>query len=310
MRRLVLVLALLVGISSPARAQLKGHYIPGFMGLESGTQPPPSITLAVPIYFYPTDTIKDPSGETIGAHPSIRASFTGISVLWVTKVKILDANWGFQAVPADWMKSRIEGRSLDVPGSIGFSDLTFAPVWLGWHTARADVTAGWSFFVPTGKWELGGDENAGLGMWSNDFQAGTTVHLDNKHAWSTSLLATYEIHSHKKDTQIKAGDILTLEGGTGRTFMKPVAGSQIPMITNVGLVYYGQFKVTSDTGSSPLITNLLAGDKDRVFGVGGEVNVFLPKAKLLLGGRIIPEFGARNRTRGTTVMITAGYQLK
>lgn len=62
------------------------------------------------------------------------------------------------------MKSRIEGVSLDVPGSFAFSDITFAPVWLGWHTPRADFTAGWSFFAPTSKWELDGLHNAGLGM--------------------------------------------------------------------------------------------------------------------------------------------------
>ena len=172
------------------------------------------------------------------------------------------------------------------------------------------LTAGWSFFAPTGKWELGGSENAGLGMWSNDFTAGTTLRLDDKRAWTTSLLATYEIHSHKSDSNIRAGDILTLEGGTGRAFFKPVAGSPIPMITNVGLVYCGQFKVTGDTGSGQATTTLLAGNKDRVFGIGGEVNVFLPKAKLLPGVRVLPELGARNRTQGLAVLVTAGYQVK
>jgi hypothetical protein len=147
-------------------------------------------------------------------------------------------------------------------------------------------------------------------MWSNDFQAGTTVHLDNKHAWTTSVLGTYEIHTTKGDSNLKAGNIMTLEGGTGRTFLKPVAGSKIPMITNVGVVYYAQFKVTVDTGGSPLVSALLADGKDRVFGIGGEVNVFLPKPKLLLGARVVPEFGARNRTQGTTVLITVAYQVK
>ncbi len=307
---IVIVAGLVLGISPDARAQLKGHYIPGFTGLENGTQPPPSITAAVPIYVYPTDTIKNDEGTTVGDHPSITASFTGISVLVVTNVKILGANWGVQVVPADFMKSRIESNSLDVPGSFGFSDITVQPLWLGWHKPRADFTAGWSFFAPTGNWELGGKENAGLGMWSHDFTAGTTLHLDDKHAWTTSLLGTYEIHSHKSDSNITAGDILTLEGGTGRAFFKPVAGSPIPMITNVGVVYYGQFKVTGDTGSGQAATTLLAGDKDRVFGVGGEVNVFLPTAKLLLGVRVLPELGARNRTQGLTVLVTAGYQIQ
>jgi len=75
-------------------------------------------------------------------------------------------------------------------------------------------------------------------------------------------------------------------------------------------VYYGQFKVTSDRGSGPLGSALVAGVKDRVFGVGVEANIFLPKARLLLGARVVPEFGARNRTQGLTVMITLGYQAK
>lgn len=308
--RIAIATAVVVGVSADARAQLKGHYIPGFTGLENGSQPPPSITVAVPIYVYSTDTIKDDDGNTIGENPRINASFTGISLITVTNIKVLGANWGFQAVPIDFMKSRLESNSLDVPGDFGFSDITFQPLWLGWHKPRADFVAGWSFFLPSGNWELGGDDNAGLGMWSNDFQAGTTVRLDNRRAWSTSALLTYEVHSEKKDADLKAGDIITIEGGTGRAFYKKVDGTPIPRITNIGVVYYTQFKVTSDRGSGPIEDQLLAGDKDRVFAIGVEANVFLPKQKLLLGARVLPEFGARNRTQGRTVLITVGYQAK
>jgi len=314
LRRLLTVAALtsafLFGASRGAHAQLKGHYIPGFTGLGNGTQPPPAITLAVPVYLYSTDTIKGDDGHTVGAHPRITASFTGISLLWVTNFKILGANWGGSLVPVDFMKSRIERASLDVPGSFAFSDITLQPLWLGWHKPRADFTVGWSIFFPTGKYEIGGDSNAGLGMWSNDFNAGTTLHLDEKHAWTTSLLATYEIHSHKKDSDIKAGDILTLEGGTGKAFYRKVEGTPIPQITNVGLAYYAQFKVTGDTGTGPLASRLLAGTKDRVIGVGLEGSLFLPKPEILFGLRIVPEFGARNRTQGVTFLLTLGYQAK
>jgi hypothetical protein len=307
---LVIVVGGVFASSGNAWAQLKGHYIPGFTGLDNGTQPPPSITFAVPVYFYPTDTIKDDNGNTIGGQPRITASFTGLSVIVVTNAKLFGANYGFQVVPVDAMKSRIEARSLDVPGSFAFSDLTVAPFWLGWHKPRADFVAGWSVFIPTGKWELGGTDNSGLGMWSNDFQFGNTIHLDDKHAWTTAVLGTYEVHSHKKDSVIRAGDILTLEGGTGKAFYRKVSGTPLPQITNVGVVYYAQLKVTSDTGTGPIADDLLAGVKDRVFGIGGEVNAFLPKPKLLLGVRLVPEFGARNRTQGLTFLFTIGYQAK
>jgi hypothetical protein len=168
--------------------------------------------------------------------------------------------------------------------------------------------AGWGFFAPTGKWELGGSENGGLGMWSNLFQAGTTVRLDEKREWTTSLLASFEIHSDKKDTDIKVGNILTFEGSVGRSFYAKVAGTPIPRITNVGLVYYAQVKASDDSG--PLGTPLLAGRGDHVFGIGAEASVFLPKPKVLVGFRFVPEFGAINRTEGYTFMVTLGWQAK
>lgn len=306
----VTIVLLVMGLGSEARAQMKGHYIPGFTGLGNGSQPPPSITVAVPVYLYPTDTIKNSSGETVGNNPQINVTFTGFSLLVVTNAKLFGANYGFQAVPVDGMKSRLEAASLEVPGSFGFSDVTFAPVWLGWHKPRADFVAAWSFFAPTGTWEAGGTENSGLGMWSNDFQFGSTVHLDDRHAWSTSLLSTYEIHSQKKDSDLKPGAILTLEGGTGKAFYTKVDGTPIPRITNVGIVYYAQFKLTADKGTGPIADRLLTGNKDRVFGIGGEINMFLPKPKLLLGARVVPEFGARNRTQGMSVLFTVAYQAK
>ena len=309
---LVIVTGLLVlGLTREPAAQLKGHYIPGFTGLQSGSQPPPSINFILPVYWYTTNDIKNDDGQSIGGQPRVNAAFIGAGVAWVTNLKIARANLGGSVVPVAFLKSRIEGASLNVPGSFAFTDITAQPVQLGWHTKWADVVVGYSFFAPTGKWELGGSDNSGLGMWSHDFQAGTTLYFDDKHEWSFATLGTYEIHSHKEDTDIKVGDILTFEGGLGRTFLKiKMIGEQpVPtLITNVGLVYYGQFKVTEDSG--PLLTPLLNGRKDRVFGVGVEGNVIIPASKLVLGLRVEPEFGARNRTQGWTFLLSAAYEIK
>jgi hypothetical protein len=310
MDRVFVLVLLLTCVTPRAQAQLKGHYIPGFTGLDDGTQPPPGLSLALPVYVYPTDTIKDSNGDSLAAQPSITATFLGLGLIAVTNAKILGANYGFEIIPVTFMKSRIESASLDVPGSFAFSDIEAVPLWLGWHTPRADFSVAWGIFFPTGKWELGGSDNSGLGMYSNDLQFGTTIYMDDKHAWATSLLATYEIHSHKKDTDLKAGDILTLEGGTGKAFYTPVQGSPIPQILTVGAVYYGQFKITSDSGTGPLASRLLAGEKDRVFGAGVEASLFLPKPSLLLDFRAVPEFGARNRTQGVTLLFTVGWSFK
>jgi hypothetical protein len=110
-------------------------------------------------------------------------------------------------------------------------------------------------------------------------------------------VGTYEIHSKKSDTDIKVGDILTLEGGLGKSFYKKVDGTPIPRVTTVGLAHYGQYKVSADS-IGPGGTRVFDDRKDRVFGIGGEVSVFLPKPKLLIDVRIVPEFAAVNRTEG------------
>ncbi|HEV7387028.1 MAG TPA: transporter [Gemmatimonadaceae bacterium] len=296
------------GLARVAHAQLKGHYVPGFTGLENGTQAPPGITFALPVYFYTTDQIKDDNGNSIGAHPRTNVTFTGPAIAWVTHFKLLGANFGGAVVPLAFIKSRIEGPSLDVPGSFAFTDIEIEPVQLGWVTKHADFVFDYGLFIPTGKWENGGSDNSGLGMWSNLFQAGTTIHLDNEHKWSFSTLGSYEIHSRKKSADITVGDILTIESGLGRAFYKigRVGGKPFPVrIINLGVVSYEQFKVTGDKAG--LLTPLLSGVKDRVFAAGLEGNVILPLSKWVFDLRAEPEFGARNRTQGWTFLLTTAY---
>ena len=54
---------LLISVSS--RAQYKGDDIPGFLGMQSGTQAPPGLYVGNVLWVYPTDTIKDDKGNTV-----------------------------------------------------------------------------------------------------------------------------------------------------------------------------------------------------------------------------------------------------
>lgn len=294
-----------------AAAQLKGHYVPGFTALMDGTQPPPGISIALPIYYYTTNDIRNDAGDRIGISPRINVTFVGPVVAWVTNKKLFGGNYGGYIAPLAFIKSRIEGKSLDVPGSWAFTDIELQPLQLGWETKKANFITGWSLFFPTGKWELGGSDNSGLGMWSNLFQAGTTLHLDTKHLWNFSTLAGYEIHSHKRGSDLRVGDILVFEGGLGRTFVRlsTEGGKPTPsLVTDVGVVYYASFKVTSDQAA--VGTSFLENRKDRVYAVGVEGSFVFPKSGWVLGLRVEPEFGARNRTQGLTLVLTTAYQLK
>src|SRR5262249_13580283 len=102
--------------------------------------------------------------------------------------------------------------------SWGLSDLYVHPLQLGWHFAWADVVVGYAFFAPTGRFEDGQPGNTGLGMWSHEFSTGATVYFDKAKHWNLSTTALYNIQSHIKGTDQKAGDVFSLAGGLGYSF--------------------------------------------------------------------------------------------
>jgi hypothetical protein len=291
------VVIVLAGIAT--EAQYKGDDIPGFLGLQSGTQAPPGLYVGNVVWVYPTDTVKDANGNTVGQHRlHLTSTAEMILVEVVTNYKFLGANVSFQAA-VPWIKNKIQLNSLDANTGFAFTDMFVSPIVLGWTTKRADFTAGYNLYLPTGRFSAGGNDNTGLGMYGNEFFGGTTVYLDKEKLWSVAGTFALEFHTDKRGTNINVGDLATVQGGVGRTFYRKVGGP-IPQVFGLGLDYYAQFKVTGDSGSD--IPPALRGFKDRVFGLGPEFNVFFPKPRLTLLLRYEPEFGARVRTQGQTVV--------
>jgi hypothetical protein len=297
---------LIISISQLCHGQYKGDHIPGFAGLESGTQAPPGLYVGDLVWVYPTGTIKDNDGNKVNGSGSLTSTLDVILGSAVTNYKFFGANVGVQ-VAFPFIKNEIQLNSLDVSSSFAFSDMIISPIVLGWHLKQADVTAGYNLYLPTGKFSATGTGNTGLGMYGNELTLGSTVHLDKKRSWNAAANFGLEFHTSKKDEDITVGDIGTIEGGLSKTFYKKVAGP-IPMITNVGLAGYSQFKITGDSGSD--IPLFLRGYKDRVFALGPEVNTYIPKPRLTLLVRYEPEFGARNRAQGQTILFSVAWVAK
>lgn len=308
MRKLISACFLLGALLAvPAsQAQYKADHIPGFVGLEDGTQPPPGIYAQNLVWVYPTSTVKGNNGNNIAGGLSLTSSLEVIGLSVVTNAKVLGGNYS-ATVAIPFIKNRIQLDSLDVNTGFAFTDMILSPVSLGWHLKRADVTAAYNLYLPTGTYSPNGKDNTGLGMYGNELSAGSTVHLDQKRQWSVAATFSTEFNSDKSGTNIHVGTTGTVEGGFGRTFYKKVSGP-IPMITNVGVAGYSQFKMTGDSGSD--IPLLLRGYKDHVFALGPEVNTFIPKVGMTLLCRYEPEFAARNRTQGQTIVISVAFVLK
>jgi hypothetical protein len=307
LQRTIPLLCLLIwGLTHRCQAQYKGDHIPGFAGLESGTQAPPGLYAGDLVWVYPTSTIKNNSGDKINGAGSLTSTLDVLLGSVVTNYKIFGANVGFQtAIP--FIKNEIQLNSLDVSSSFAFSDMIVSPLVLGWHFKRADVMAGYNLYLPTGSFSPTGTGNTGLGMYGNELTLGSTVHLNQKRSWNAAADFGLEFHTSKKGEDVTVGDIGTIEGGLGKTFYKKVAGP-VPMITNVGLAGYSQFKITADSGTG--IPLALRGYKDRVFALGPEFNTFIPKPRLTLLARYEPEFGARNRAQGQTIIFSIAWVAK
>ena len=113
------------------------------------------------------------------------------------------------------------------------------PLDLGWHTAHADVAAGLQLYMPTGRYERGGDDNIGKGMWAYEPFVGATFYFDEKRTASFATTAYWELHGKKKDTDVKVGQLLTLQGGLGKSYL---GGGLI-----LGAAYYAQWKLRRTT---------------------------------------------------------------
>jgi len=301
-RSFLALLALFLSLNdSICIAQLKGNHILGDQGMFAGTQQQPSVTVSVPFYWYDANKLIDSKGDVASNFPNVTAFTTGIITSVVTNLKILNANYCASLFVAG-ISNNYEGNVIQLNVPFALTDMYVQPVQLGWHTKRADFKSGYGLYIPMGKYQFGAKDNTGLGMWGHELSAGTTLFLNSKKTLNFSSGAFYETHSRKKDTTMKAGDIMTVEGGLAKTFFKKVQGSAELMQLNLGLVYYAQFKLTED--QLPAGSRISPGAKDHIYSLGIEGNTRFPKALTAVSFKWFAELGAKNRFQGNTYVIT------
>jgi len=294
--------------SQKSFAQLKADRLLGGVGLDAGTQAPAeTFTLAVPFYFYNTNSLKNASGNTSVANPNLNMFLTAVGGTYVSNLKILGGNYG-ASILLPFAENTIQGNYANTKSGFAYSDTYVQPFQLGWHSKPADFNFSYGLYIPTGKFAFGGSDNSGLGMWGNEFQGGTTLRLDPKGSIAFSTLLSYEINGDKKNTNVKTGDNLTLEGGLGKTWYT-FNGTKIPSsIIKAGVVYYIQFKTTNDEIPLNNFPNFyITPGQDHIYSLGLESNILLTKSRMLFGVRWFDEFSAVNRFQGNTVFITVAH---
>ena len=295
------LLALTVGVS-PAFAQLNVQHIKGPTGLKAGSQPSPHVYVIGPlVWIYKTDTVKTADGDQVPpGNTDITVGAYGAGVLVVTTKKILGGNYGFSALFPAFMENRLQGTEIDQSSGIGITDTGASPITLGWHFKRADAIAGYTIFIPNGRYTDGADNNTGLGMWGHELQAGTTVFLTDARQYHAAALFSFDFNSKKEDSETKVGNVMNIEGGVGGDFLR---GGM-----SAGLVYYASVKLTDDQiGTLPHISVI---GKNKVFALGPEVSLALARKGVVYGSLKVNyqwEVYARTTTQGSALTIMATF---
>jgi hypothetical protein len=283
-----------LSVSSPA--QQLGHYIGGFTGLENGSTAPPGFYAATFGLVQPIDSIKGPNGNTV-LKPDIDVAGVIAAYSVVTPKKILGGTYAL-AFMVPILNTRFSSNLFNASAeSAGISDILFEPIGLGWEKGKANYTADYAFYAPSGNFDPSSPLNPGLGFWENQIQAGITYAFDKKKLWNASALTTWEINFSKLGLDVKPGPIFTGEYSFGRRFFK--------YQMNAGFVGYASQKLSPDSGSG--INPLLVGDLDRGFGAGAEWKYTDIKHRLAFDVRYEQQYGVQLRTSGKVLVFSITY---
>ncbi len=293
-RMIILFTAIIMAVGSAA-TQERGQYLPGFRGLNVAEQPAPGITYSNYFFWYPTNTIKDRNGQTAPINFDLDLIADMNLLIYTPKKKFLGATYAASvAIPVINTAITIPrlGANLTTGASVG--DIYVEPISLAWKLKKGKVRAAYGFIAPSGANRVTSD------YWGHQFAFGGTYNPGKTGLWQIGVSSVWEAHHKKRNSDVKVGNNVTFEYGVGKTFVK----NQGKQLVQIGLVGYSQFQLTNDSGSGVLPTNL--GVKDRVHAIGLELGVILPTKKLNVMFRVLPEYGARSRTQGVTVVFAVG----
>lgn len=295
-----LLLTVVFSVAAQAQAPpLRGVYTPGFSATNSGVLPHPGLTYSNTFLTYSFNQVVGPDGQTLAREPSVGVTVDINVFLYVFKKKIIGGNLAMAAgLPIS--NSSISDINLGaIAGGAGFADSFYQPLTVGWNLKRADITAGYAFFAPTGRFTPGASNNTGTGHWTNAPTAGETIYLTKNKATAVSAYQMVEFHTTQTGTNIHAGSTFDLDYSL--TQLLPLKKDH-SLLLQLGLIGYGQWQLSNNSG--PTINPIIAASTHyavNAMGVGG--NVILPGRKVVLGSKWFNEFSNKNTVEGKSFQI-------
>ncbi len=322
--RLSLV-TLLLAAGGPARAGDAGHYVGGMMDIRDYFVPDPGFYAALYNYFYMTDRYNDQNGNKVSSATRPDGSASPVSVnlnmyvlapafIWVSPWNVLGAKYGIDVVPTfanaslNAVASTVRDRGgTGTEATFAPGDLFVQPLWLGWSFSHWDVTAGYGFYAPVGKYSTDAEltpggtvnvpasDNIGLGFWTQQFQGAAAWYPWTNRATAVTLALTYEYNSPQQGTDISYGQNLWLNWGISQYL--PLTKDD-KLLLEVGPAGYYEWQISSDTGGTSNPSS-----RTSVSAIGGQIGLTYVPWNLILNFRGMYEYAAEERVQGSSFSI-------
>ena len=284
-------------VSRPVPAQQLGYKLLGSAGIDAGVQPPGGLTVINQSLRYGASELRNREGDVAAIEGlSMSAIGSAFGVSYTTKPRRSPHLSFAIGVPVASIHVSSDDPAASLNG-YGFSDLFVQPIKVGWRHRRFDVVTAYVVYAPTGHFEPRKGGSPGRGYWTHEVSVGGAVFADSTRRRRLSLLASYDQNTRKRGIDIRRGNMFQVQGG---------AGANLTQIITVGLAGYALWQVTPDRGVD--IPPRLRDERSRVFGLGPEADVSIPRRQLRVTLRVEREFAVRSRPRGQVIALGIYWQ--
>lgn len=304
------ILAATLALASPAVAQT-GHYNGGIANLRDFVMPPPGLYYLQYNYWYHTETLRDADGNSIDSITIGDRTFdvdTTLDLFALAPALVYAPDWArlgdhlrFGAyILATFANPSIEAAVDDAfvglkisQSTWGVGDLFVQPLWMEWSIPHLDVTAGYGFYAPVGRYHDGARDNIGLGYWTHQLQNAVALHLDREGTASLILAQTWEFNTRIDGQDLRPGSRGSLNWGISKIFFDG--------LLETAVIGYDAWQVGPDIGEDAPANDV----RDEVHAAGIQLGV--PKYGLAL--KYLREFRAVQRFEGNVVTFTFALPL-
>lgn len=285
------------GAFSVEAATMGSHYAFGIEGVMAATVPPPGFHYRIYNTWYNPTKLKDDNGDKLDVGFDADIFATVHRFLHVTNKQMLGADFFYNAiVPLIDKDISIDAFGISDSKSLSLGDTTFE-LGLTWRRSRWDTVIALGVITPTGEYDVDKPASPGLGYWSGMLTLGGTFYFDNEKSWSISALTRTLVHTEQDDTDVTPGSEFVVEYGLGKQF---IINEKLAVRPGIAGCAYWQIEDDSDDGPGTV-----ADERKENFALGAEINFFwLPPTLFQLNLRALREFGAKNTTQGSQVILT------